>query len=80
MWRENFLTEAYRQVRRNGGAAGVDRESFSDIEEIWSGELARELREGSYVARAARQVLNTGHHEVVDADLSNYFGQIPTQS
>ena len=143
VWREDFLTEAYRQVRRNGGTAGVDGETFSDIEEYgvesWLGELARELKEGIYVPRAVRQVLipkkqhgkwralgipclrdrvvqssamlvlspifeadlqpeqyayraqrsandavkrvhsllNTGHHEVVDADLSNYFGEIP---
>ena len=143
VWREDFLIEAYRQVRRNGGTAGVDGETFSDIEEYgvesWLGELARELKEGSYAPRAVRQVLipkkqhgkwralgipclrdrvvqssamlvlspifeadlqpeqyayraqrsandavkrvhsllNTGHHEVVDADLSNYFGEIP---
>ena len=143
VWREDFLMEAYRQVRRNGGAPGVDGERFSDIEEYgverWLGELARELRDGSYVPGAVRQVLipkkqpgkwralgipclrdrvvqtsamlvlspifeadlqpeqyayrpqrsandavkrvhsllNTGHNEVVDADLSNYFGEIP---
>ena len=50
-----------RQVRRNGGTAGVDGETFSDIEEYgvesWLGELARELKEGSYAPRAVRQVL-----------------------
>ena len=61
VWREDFLIEAYRQVRRNGGTAGVDGETFSDIEEYgvesWLGELARELKEGSYAPRAVRQVL-----------------------
>ena len=61
MWREDFLREAWAQVRRNGGSAGVDGERFSDIEaygvERWLGELARDLREGSYAPQAVRQVL-----------------------
>ena len=27
--------------------------------------------------KRVHSLLNTGHHEVVDADLSNYFGEIP---
>lgn len=143
VWRMDFMLQAYRQVRRNGGSAGVDGEKFSDIErygvERWLGELVRELKEGLYAPQAVRQVLipkkqkdkwralgipcirdrvvqtsvvliltpifeadlqaeqygyrpgrnandavqrvhsllNTGHHEVVDADLSNYFDEIP---
>ena len=143
LYRADFLTEAYRQVRRNGGAAGVDGETISDIEaygvERWLGELARELKDKTYTPRAVREVLipkkqkgkfrplgipclrdrvaqtsamlvlspifeadlgeeqyayragrsandavnrvhsllNSGHHEVADADLSNYFGEIP---
>ena len=124
----------------NGGAAGVDGETVQRIEaqgvERWLGELARDLKEGSYRPGAVRQVLipkkqagkyralgirafgiglrrrrrwwywrrslkrtgtgaslsggvqraglqrvhrllNRGHREVVDADLSNYFGEIP---
>ena len=143
VWREDFLAEAWRRVRRNGGAAGVDAETFADIESYgvgrWLGELARELKEGSYAPKPVRQVLipkkqpgkfrplgipcirdrvaqtsallvlepifeadlqpeqyayraersahdavkrvhsllNTGHNEVVECDLSNYFGEIP---
>ena len=61
MWREDVLAEAWRRVRRNGGAAGVDGETFADIESYgvgrWLGELARELKEGSYAPKAVRQVL-----------------------
>ncbi len=143
VWREDFLTVAWKQVRRNGGAAGVDGESVADIESCgvdrWLGELARDLRERTYAPNPVRQVLipkkqpgkyrplgipclrdrvaqtsamlvlepifeadlqpeqyayrpersandavhrvhgllNMGRNEVVDCDLSNYFGEIP---
>ena len=143
VWRKDFLFKAWQQVRRNGGSAGVDRETFQDIAEYgverWLGELARDLKEGTYTPRAVRQVLipkkepgkfrplgipcirdrvvqmsallvlvpifeadlqeeqyayrkgrgaqeavkqahrltNTGHREVVDADLRDFFGEIP---
>ena len=143
MWREDFLTEAWRRVRRNGGSAGVDGETFADVElygvERWLGELARDLKDGTYAPSPVRQalipkkqpgkfrplgipcvrdrvaqtsamlvlapifeadlrpeqyayrpgrsahdaisrvhrLLYRGHNEVVDCDLSNYFGEIP---
>ena len=143
VWREDFLAEAWRRVRRNGGAAGVDAETFADIEAYgvrrWLGELARELKDGTYTPKPVRQLLipkkqpgkfrplgipcirdrvaqtsallvlepifeadlqpeqyayrpqrsahdavkrvhglvNMGYDEVVDCDLSNYFGEIP---
>ena len=143
VWRADFLAEAWRRVRRNGGAPGVDAETFADIESYGAGrslgELARELKEGTYTSKPVRQVLipkkqpgkfrplgipcirdrvaqtsallvlepifeadlqpeqyayRPGrsahgavkrarrllygrHHEVVDCDLSNYFGEIP---
>ena len=143
MWRADVLAVAWQDVRRNGGAAGVDGQTVADIEaygvDRWLGELARDLKEGTYQPEAVRQVLipkkqrgkfralgipcirdrvtqtaaalvlspifeadlapeqyayrpgrsaldavnhvhrllNTGHQEVVDADLSDYFGQIP---
>ena len=58
VWREDFLAEAWRQVRHNGGSAGVDGESFAAIElhgvEGWLGELARDLRDGTYKPQAVR--------------------------
>ncbi len=61
VWREDLLQEAWEQVRRNGGSAGVDGEGFKDIEAYgvgrWLGELARDLREGTYVPKPVRQVL-----------------------
>ena len=143
VWREDFLAEAWRRVRRNDGTAGVDEETFADIESYgvgrWLGELARELKDGTYTPNPVRQVLipkkqpgkfrplgipcirdrvaqtsallvlepifeadlqpeqhayrpgrsahdavqrvvrllHRGHNEVVDCDLSNYFGEIP---
>ena len=143
VWREDFLAEAWKRVRRNGGSPGVDGETFADIESYgvgrWLGELARELKDGAYTPKPVRQVLipkkqpgkfrplgipcirdrvaqtsallvlepifeadlqpeqyayrpgrsthdalkrvhrllNTRHNEVVDCDLSNYFGEIP---
>ena len=57
----DFLTEAYGQVRRNGGTAGVDGESFADIESYgvdrWLGELSRALRDGTYAPQPMREVL-----------------------
>ena len=143
VYRMDFLWEAWRMVRRNGGSPGVDGETIADIEArgvmVWLRELSRDLQEGTYQPQAVRQVLipkktpgkfrplgipcirdrvaqtaamfvlapifeadlqpeqygyrpgrsaldavnrihgllNRGYNEVVDADLSNYFGEIP---
>ena len=140
--RADFLMEAWAQVRRNGGSAGVDGETVESVEmcgvDRWLGELARDLKDGIYEPKPVRQVLipkkqpgkfrplgipcirdrvaqtsamlvltpifeadlqpeqyayrpersaidavkrvdrlvYTGHNEVVDCDLSNYFGEI----
>ena len=61
VWRADVLEAAWQTVRRNGGAAGVDGETVQRIEaqgvERWLGELARDLKEGSYRPGAVRQVL-----------------------
>lgn len=50
--RSDVLLEAYRACRQNGGAAGVDGETFDGIEttgrERWLEELQEELRTGNY--------------------------------
>ena len=61
VWRADILQAAWHSVRRNGGAAGVDGETVQRIEqhgvERWLGELARDLKEGTYRPNAVRQVL-----------------------
>ena len=61
VWRADVLAVAWQEVRRNGGAAGVDGQTVADIEAYgvgrWLGELARELKAGTYRPDAVRQVL-----------------------
>jgi RNA-directed DNA polymerase len=145
IYREDILAYAYACCRANKGAAGVDGQSFKEVEaygvEKWLGELAQALREESYRPEAVRRVLipksngkfrplgipclrdrvcqtaamlilepifeadlppeqyayrkgrnaldavkavhsllNTGHREVVDADLLAYYDSIPHPS
>jgi group II intron reverse transcriptase/maturase len=142
VYRKDVLTHAYACCRANGGAAGVDGQSFEDIEkygvERWVDELAEELKSRTYRPQPVRRVwipkpdgkqrplgvptirdrtvetaavlvlepifeadlqpeqyayrrdrsaldavkrvhklINTGHGEIVDADLSGYFDSIP---
>src|SRR6202158_1293961 len=52
IYRSDVLWEAWRRVRRNGGAAGVDEQTLRDIEERgvekFLGEIEETLREGRY--------------------------------
>jgi len=142
VYRLDVLAFAYACCFENQGAAGVDEQTFDDIEaygwERWVGELAEELRKQRYRPQAVRRVyipkpdgtqrplgiptikdrvvqmatlavlgpifeadlqpeqhayrpgqgaldavqqvqalLQSGHTEVVDADLSGYFDSIP---
>jgi len=141
VYRGDVLWVAYQRCRINGGAAGVDGQTFQDIaaygEGRWLDELAEELRKKQYRGSAVRRVwipkpngkqrprgiprikdrvaqmavvlilepifeadfqpeqyayrpersahdairrvhslLNTGHTEVIDADLSGYFDNL----
>jgi len=142
VYRKDVLTHAYACCKANGGAAGVDGQSFEGIEkygvERWVDELAEALRSRTYRPLPVRRVwipkpdgkqrplgvptirdrtvetaavlvlerifeadlqpeqyayrrdrsaldavkhvhklINTGHGEIVDADLSGYFDSIP---
>ena len=60
VYRTDVLTHAYLCCRANKGAPGVDGLTFDDVEaygrERWLGELAQELREGTYRPEAVRRV------------------------
>jgi RNA-directed DNA polymerase len=58
--RLDILEYAYRCCKTNGGAGGVDNQTFADIEayglERWLGELAQALRDKTYRPDAVRRV------------------------
>src|ERR1051326_4618388 len=59
VYRRDMLAFAYACCKANGGAAGVDDQSFEDIEEYgverWLDELAEELRSRTYRPRPVRR-------------------------
>ena len=142
VYRRDILAFAYQCCQANGGAAGVDGQTFEHIEEYgaeqWLDELAQELKSRIYQPHPVRRVyipkpdgkqrplgvptirdrtvqtaavlvlepifeadlqpeqyayrkdrsaldavrhvhklINTGHGEIVDADVSGYFDSIP---
>ena len=61
VWREDILAHAYACCRANGGAPGVDGETFARIEaygvEPWLGTLREEVRTGRYTPQPVRRVM-----------------------
>jgi group II intron reverse transcriptase/maturase len=59
LWRGDVLQEAWRRVRANRGAAGVDRQSIGGVEqygvERFLEELRTELQAGEYRAQLVRR-------------------------
>jgi group II intron reverse transcriptase/maturase len=60
VYRQDVLTIAYYRCEANQGAAGVDGQTFADIEEYgverWLEELAQELKAKTYCPQAVRRV------------------------
>src|SRR5665811_2546386 len=142
VYRKDVLAYAYERCKANAGAAGVDDQTFENIEqygvERWLDELAQALKSRTYQPQPVRRVyipkpdgkqrplgipsirdrivqtgavlvlepifeadlqpeqyayradrsaldavkhvhklINTGHEEIVDADLSSYFDTVP---
>ncbi len=61
VWREDILAHAYTCCRTNGGAPGVDGETFEDIEasgvERWLHAVREEVRTERYKPQAVRRVM-----------------------
>jgi len=60
LYRPDVLAFAYARCRANGGAAGVDDQTFADIEAYglakWLGELTEELQQKTYRPQPVRRV------------------------
>ena len=76
VYREDILAFAYRCCQANGGAAGVDDQTFEDIEsyglERWLGELAEAYRAIDMHARRRLRQWLCRKHRVRDAGVSRY--------
>lgn len=60
VYRRDVLAHAYERCLQNKGAAGVDGQTFEDIQEYgvvrWLDELVQELKEKTYRPEAVRRV------------------------
>src|SRR5215467_8541995 len=61
VWRGDILAHAYACCRANGGAAGVDGETFARIDgqgvERWLGAVREEVQTGRYKPQPVRRVM-----------------------
>jgi hypothetical protein len=61
VWREDILADAYASCRANGGAPGVDGETFARIEEYgvvrWLTAVREEIRTERYKPRPVKRVM-----------------------
>jgi RNA-directed DNA polymerase len=61
VWREDILAYAYACCRANGGAPGVDGETFTRIEaygvDRWLSTLREEVRTGRYTPQPVKRVM-----------------------
>jgi RNA-directed DNA polymerase len=61
VWRSDVLVHAYKSNRANGGAPGVDRQTFAAIDAYglrrWLAELQEELRSETYKPSPVRRVM-----------------------
>jgi RNA-directed DNA polymerase len=59
IYRKDILEDAWKRVKQNGGAGGVDKVSIDDVktygEEKLLGEIAEELRTGKYRCKPVRR-------------------------
>jgi len=60
VYRKDVLAHAHERCEANGGAAGVDEQTFEDIErygvERWLDELTQELKSRTYQPQPVRRV------------------------
>ena len=60
VYRRDVLAYAYERCEANGGAAGVDEQTFEDIEQVglerWLDELTQELKSQTYQPQPVRRV------------------------
>ena len=61
VWREDILAHAYACCRANGGAPGVDGETFTRIEEYgverWLTAVREDVRTGRYTPQPVKRVM-----------------------
>ena len=79
VYREDLVAHGYALCRANGGAAGVDGETFEAIEsrgrEAWLGELTQQLRDKRY-RKAVIQGIPCSQAELIAQSGSGFSVQV----